>query len=615
MKGVFTQIKYMSQGVILREAKMSGMVVGIPIHTERRKQIMLGDAADLTAGTHSARPTIDIYGNNTAFDYRDGDVLHSLRLWIRKSSERPDQAIEMLDSGAAITIAKTNYGTSSLIVDAGAEPVKARTIPQAATYNNGTGKFSAIMTDIAAGDTIVTGGKIGKVGAPSISDGVTAASVTWANGAPSAGAKAVTDLYYDYTTDPVTAAPRGYVLYYSAIVYRTSIYGVHTISNPDQLTDMFGGESVTNPLSNLAMGAFLYTAANGFSSKFKICALDLRSKVDDGLEDVTPEDIMSTPTYWAGSTSKVDGQKDAYYLTTMTGNDAVQDLWEQYTITSSTTDRRRQKRYWAAKAVINGGVMEDEIRETFGSALHMEAERPSGELYEDGYIDGDSRVPFDKDADVEAAQATPMATNNERITYIGTEFASIGDVNIDGYLITAIIAGWRASNPLGYVSDWMAVPLLSMIPSVNGYYTDEDLDALQKAGWYMLTQETPGGPVVCYQQQTTAYDNASKAEESFIVAIDKALADIVETLTPYTKGGLENRVSSNLTAPVTARFIKKCNDAISGLATMYLEKEIFAAMEVIGVRVNEMRRYATEIDVKFTHYRPVREIYITGYIE
>lgn len=703
MKGIFTQIKYRAQGVILREAKLTGMVVGIPIVTEHRKQISIEAAADYTAASATAQPVIAIKGQNPAFTYVDQDVLYEngFRMWIRKSSEAKEDVVELLSAGAALDPASESYNVDETMVSV--NPVRNRaqgtytaTVTEAVSHV-ATITFSGLIPDIAAGDTISSSvdNVIGKIGTPRVEGGVTVAPVTWGPvgyevdagaGALDAGYK----LYYDYSADPITAAPRGYVMYFDSIVYRPSVYGVHTITTVDDLIDLFNENSLVNPLSNLASGAYFYTAANGFDSQFKICALDIRS--ESSLATTAPRDLLDSLTLWSAATSKVDMHKDVYYLTTMTDSASIQSAWEAYVNTSSAMARQREKRYWVARDIINGGDVDrngvdinSDIVGTFGNGYYGEKYYEAGLKYEDGYYPGgiateggaatltDSNraawvanaltgatieitngvgagqtrtvlsntgtvitvtenwdaVPnatskyriykpayFDKDADVEAAQATPMATNNERVTYIGCEWATIDETNIEGYHVAAIIAGWRASLPLGYVADDMKVPLITSIPSRSGYYSEDDLDALSAAGWYMLNQELDNSPVTCYIQKTTAYDSVEKGEESFIVALDSAMRDIRETLAPYIRGGLDNRISVDATAPVTVRYLAKLNAAISTVRYKYMQQqEVFSAMDVIAVRVSTISRTAAEIEVKFSHYYPAREIYVTGYVE
>ncbi|MDP3014073.1 MAG: hypothetical protein Q8M92_07530, partial [Candidatus Subteraquimicrobiales bacterium] len=174
----------------------------------------------------------------------------------------------------------------------------------------------------------------------------------------------------------------------------------------------------------------------------------------------------------------------------------------------------------------------------------------------------------------------------------------------------------RSNLQVGYDMSGMAVPLITSIPSRNGYYSDEDLDDLANAGWYMLQQESDGAPVVCYLQKTTAYDILEKSEESFIVALDFAMRDIRETCDPYTKGGLDNRISPNPTDTQTAAYLAKLNAAISPLRYKYVDTlKAFSVMEVVAVRVIEMKRTATDIIVRFVHYYPAREVYVTAYVE
>ena len=626
MKGIFTQIKYNAQGAILREATNTGMIVGLPIVTESKK-VVIPDAGDvdLAAIDNHFIPAIEIMGNNPAFSFLAGDILHSARVWIRKSSEDISEAYEL--TGTDCVLNKDEYGEDAAAVTV--NPVKHR-----------IDDYTDIAAKIEVGKvtTRSDAGQIGDTVVVIVNDSLYCGTLTsgsnvvgtefwyhvkWQDRASPAGELSgnLIALYYNYVEDVSGGAgdvssPRGYVLHVDLVVYCTSVYGVRTINSLDTLVGMFGNDALTNPTSNLACGAFLYGSANGWTNKFKICALDLRSM--SGLSDETPADLMALLVNWQTALySAVDMHRDAYYLVPLTANETIHDACEVYVNVSSGITRQKEKRLYVSKQITGVADAVTDMDDQFGNGKWGESDYPVGTLYQDGYEDGAETSFFNVDADVEAAMATPISVNNERVTYIGCEYATIDDINIEGYYVAAIIAGWRASLPLGYDASGMKVPLISSIPSGLGYYSEDQLDALASSGWYMLKQDIAGGPVECYLQKTTAYESVEKGEESFIVALDYCMRDIRATLAPYIRGGLENRVSAtNPDTPMTVRYLNKLNSAISLIRYKYVEKlEVFAAMEVVAVRLSEMKRTAAEVDVKFNHYYPVREITVTGYVE
>ncbi len=626
MKGIFTQIKYNAQGAILREATNTGMIVGLPIVTESKK-VVIPDAGDvdLAASANGFIPAIEIMGNNPAFSFLAGDILHSARVWIRKSSEDISEAYEL--TGTDCVLDKAEYGEDAAAVTV--NPVKHRIDDYAdlgAKIEVGQATISSDAGQI--GDTIVV-----RVDAslycgtltsgPGVAGSNFEYKVKWQDGASPAGEPSgdLIALYYNYVEDVSGGAggvssPRGYVLHVDQVVYCTSVYGVRSINSLDTLVGMFGNDALTNPTSNLACGAFLYGSANGWTNKFKICALDLRSV--SNLSDATPAELMDLLVNWQTALySAVDMHRDAYYLVPLTANETIHDACEVYVNVSSGITRQKEKRLYVSKQITGVADAVTDMDDQFGNGKWGESDYPVGTLYQDGYKDEAETLFFNVDADVEAAMATPISVNNERVTYIGCEYATIDDINIEGYYVAAIIAGWRASLPLGYDASGMKVPLISSIPSGLGYYSEDQLDALASSGWYMLKQDIAGGPVECYLQKTTAYESVEKGEESFIVALDYCMRDIRATLAPYIRGGLENRVSAtNPDTPMTVRYLNKLNSAISLIRYKYVEKlEVFAAMEVVAVRLSEMKRTAAEVDVKFNHYYPVREITVTGYVE
>ncbi|MDP3012648.1 MAG: hypothetical protein Q8M92_00305, partial [Candidatus Subteraquimicrobiales bacterium] len=297
MKGVFTRIEYMTQGVTMREAKNSGMVVGIPMVTEQQRMILPAEA-DITLASAGAQPSIDINGTNSAFPYIDGDVLFNMRAFVKKSSEPDSQLVEIFKGGSTIINDKTLYGEDDAL--ATFNPVKNKTLPEGVT-----GTWSALtriltlstpVDGISAGDTVITNAKKGKI--TTMRNGLTTAEagVVWDDGGAPEGVRNITSIYYDYTADPATRNSRGYVIKYDLVSYRTSIHGVKRINKVDDLTDMFGRNTLENPLSNLGVGALLYAASSSFSQKFKTCALDLRNV--EGLEDESPLDLMDSVVLW-----------------------------------------------------------------------------------------------------------------------------------------------------------------------------------------------------------------------------------------------------------------------------------------------------------------------------
>ncbi|MDD2297660.1 MAG: hypothetical protein PHX79_07595, partial [Sphaerochaetaceae bacterium] len=560
-----------------------------------------------------------------AFSFLAGDILHSARVWIRKSSEDISEAYEL--TGTDCVLDKAEYGEDAAAVTV--NPVKHRIDDYAdlgAKIEVGQATISSDAGQI--GDTIVV-----RVDAslycgtltsgPGVAGSNFEYKVKWQDGASPAGEPSgdLIALYYNYVEDVSGGAggvssPRGYVLHVDQVVYCTSVYGVRSINSLDTLVGMFGNDALTNPTSNLACGAFLYGSANGWTNKFKICALDLRRV--SNLSDATPAELMDLLVNWQTALySAVDMHRDAYYLVPLTANETIHDACEVYVNVSSGITRQKEKRLYVSKQITGVADAVTDMDDQFGNGKWGESDYPVGTLYQDGYKDEAETLFFNVDADVEAAMATPISVNNERVTYIGCEYATIDDINIEGYYVAAIIAGWRASLPLGYDASGMKVPLISSIPSGLGYYSEDQLDALASSGWYMLKQDIAGGPVECYLQKTTAYESVEKGEESFIVALDYCMRDIRATLAPYIRGGLENRVSAtNPDTPMTVRYLNKLNSAISLIRYKYVEKlEVFAAMEVVAVRLSEMKRTAAEVDVKFNHYYPVREITVTGYVE
>jgi len=622
MKGVFTQIEYAARGAILREADMPGMILGLPIATETKKRITLDRENDLSIVANV--PKYMIYGDNASFNYIDGDILGNANVFVKPTS---GTEYYELPAGQITEEDKLNYGTVNKLM--AIYPVIKRTVKQGAkatvTDTTVITTGSSGITELESGDTIVITKEeatwYGLVGTVTQVGDETEASVEWKGDNPGQQVTGcdVIYAYYDYTGESI-GLTRGFDIGLDMIVYRTSIKGVYTIDSPDDIYSMFGTDAPTNPLSNLAHGAFLYGAANSFVDKYYIAACDL-TLIDD-IEDETVSDLMADIILWTALLPEIDPYKNAYHLVPLSPSDSIRDLMIGYIDTASVMARKSEKHGYFSVPIINDGDIEtdEEIAETFGNALYGKEGYTTGNKYANGYVKGEEVIHFVPNTDVESATGVPPATNNERVTFIGMEYAVIGSgstaINIEGYYIAAIIAGWRSRLPLAYVMDDMAIPLISSIPCTGSYYSDDQRNALAASGWYMLYQDTNNGPVMCWLQMTTGYDSQERREQSFIVALDNLARDLRATFAPYTKGGLDNRISQDPEDPVTKTYLATLNSASGLVKNKYtVAQKVFAGFEVVGVTVNEMRRTATDIRIKVNHYYPAREIYITITVE
>lgn len=584
--------------------------------------------------TDTCQTTLKIRGTDLPDDYVAGDVLHSASFKIKRAG-----ADDYITISLNSEIVKANYGTGDVVAEL--ELFSEVVSDEAGVYEYDPLAMTLTINDkdytsnVSVGDTIVLMPQSGKTyekkciltvtEAPYFEMGksiIGARPVNFTGAVEGALYKVSTySIYTDYAGatlgTPGNPGKRGYALYCDYVVYRTSEKGVRTISSVADLVNVYGSISIANPLSNLPFGAYMYALASGMANKFKVCALDLSGVLPATLMEITPETIMGTSSYWLAATTEIDKHKDIYYLATLTGDATIQDTYISYVNTASGMQRGREKMYYMPKSIINGGdLSESGIPASFGNYYYGDQDNYEvARKYSDGYIgEGGAAVPFNKDADVELAASVPMPYNNERVVFIGAEYASIGDINIEGYYLSAIIAGWRSAMPVAYVADDMKVPLITDLPSRDGYYSGDDLDALASSGWYML-QQTGNGPITCYMQKTTAYDSEEKGEESLVIALDMAMRDIRAALKQYIKGGLNNRKSPNGIGPLSERYLASLNAAIAFVRDKYMKAEVFSALDIISVLPSETSRTATNVVVRFMHYYPAREIYVTGYVE
>jgi hypothetical protein len=613
MKGAFTQIKYSAQGVALRNADSMGMIVGVPI--VRKDRIVLSVAsANIAVGDDSPLKTVNITGDASEHGYRDGDILQSIEVYVRGSDEASEAATK-LDSIATTLGA---YGTSELIYAAALVCDKAQGASWVATmsYSSKVKLVTEPLSGVSVGDIakISSGsGELESTGQYLIVDILTDGYTIEYIGGDELSLSDVTVLgiYYDYSYNYIADKPRGFIMEMSTTVYRAGMRGVNTINTMNDISDMFGESSLTDPLSDLAFGAFMFGSANGWKDKFKICPLNMSLA-----PSATPAEARSNAMLWAEACNKyVDTHKDAYYIVPLTTGKAAQDTVISYVNVSSALGKKSKKRVYLSRRIagINNEITDAQMSDYYGCGKWGDEDYVSGRMYIDGYP---GKLYLDVDADVGLAMSVPMSYDSERVTFIGCEHASIGSINIDGYHIAAIIAGWRSSLPMGYDASDMKVPLLTNIASGQAFYPEAQMEDLARTGWYMLSQDISSSPVLCYKQKTSAYDNLDKSEESLVVALDMCMKDIGKALAPHIRGGMDNRATNTDTdAPATARYIDKLNAALSAVRHKYtVVNEVFAALQVVAVRMSTIKRDAAEIDIKFSHYYPVREIYVTGHV-
>jgi hypothetical protein len=295
-------------------------------------------------------------------------------------------------------------------------------------------------------------------------------------------------------------------------------------------------------------------------------------------------------------------------------------LYKEYAVSSSATDQKREKHLYAAQPIIGlglsvetdgGDVSEvDDIVAAFGNTYYglTEYEDVLTNKYIDDLleIDGTHALRLSKTESIELAAGVPGGYDCERMTLIGNEYACIGDVIIEGHYIAAIVAGWRASQEIGYVLTNVGVPLITSLPSAEWYDTD-DMEVLANAGWFMLYQEMVGGPIINYWQKTTAQDILEKKEQSLVIGLDHVAKTIRDTVDPTCIAkGLANRISTvNPNAPTNIRFLRKVNNALAGPKHYYcVQKEFLADFKVVAVTPNTATRDATDIKVEVSHLYP-----------
>ncbi len=669
--GVFTNILYQIQGSSLVAPTRGAVVVGVPLRVSKKTYhgpILVGDL------------TIDATEDNK-MKLNDAEKMQAngdMKLFIRKAGEEDPAAIQMSTAyyfNTNPTISKTNYNNDGIATITFLSTDFLRQIGK----NYGGANLTYTMD--AGGEIVTVGGSnatkfmsLLEVGQcfyhgdddkyyEILSIDVGNSQFTLVEVVTGALAASVDDsIWYDYLGSNMnTPKVRRPVLLYDIIVQKTDISGLYTITSVGDLVDKFGSESLEDPDSNLAFGAFLHLAANGGVNQFRIYAIPV-----DGTDALST--ILAANTSWVAAQESINGVSTAFFIVPLTDNETVLSGFKTWAETQSGTDYKREKQVFISEKVVNGGngltYGEDGDEFTIseiaaasdgsktvvtigaGEAADIKAGMVFSATYGGITVESDviavdtsnDTFTVNKDygstfgdlsaevlswpqdslfcdsgytpqTDADTAVTVPNGYDSQRVVLCGPYYAMMGDTKLFGYHIAVIVAGYVSSKILGYVFTNDALPLITWLPTIN-YFTINQLEAIKDSGWFMLHQEMEGAPIGIYHQKTTAQAILEKKELSIVIVTVSVAQAIRSTLRPHVAKGVDNSISHEATnSAKNRRYIKKLNNDLATIRYKFVnEIECLADFKVIGVAANVVNRDQVDNKVEIKHYYPVNRI-------
>lgn len=676
--GSFTSIIYEMQGNTLTVPEREGVVVGVPQRVA--KKLYYGPVT-------SVDYTLDATESNKMKTHIGDKLVAStdLRLYIRTAGESNSEAIEMntinhfstkpavsisnynSDGLDAVTMLATdflkqigkNYGganltftmavTSAVVTVGGSNATAFMLLLEAGqcfyhpTDDSGSGVYYEILSVDTANSQFTL-----------VEDAVLAL----------AAVATTPKVYYDYLGASMnTVKARRPVVLYDIIVQRPIVSGLYTITTVNDLIDLFDAESLEDPDSNLAFGAFLHLAANGGLYQMRLYAIP----VDGSTATAT---ILETSATWVTAQQKMAAIKTAYYIAPLTDNETTLGLFKTWAVGMSSTENKKEKIVFISEKIVNSGNGVD-YETSFASANALTATAAAatgantvitlggaqtiladaqigmkfsatydGQVVESNVIavndDSDNftvdvdygstyddlSTPklywpqdslfmdsgYDAQSDVDVAINVPNGYATQRVVLCAPYYATMGTTNLVGYYVASIIAGYISAREVGEGTTGATPPSVTWLPTIN-YFTITQLEALKNAGWFLLNQEMEGAPVTIYHQNTTDQVTIEKKELSLVIALDTLAQTVREMQKPYIARGLANRISSNPSSQQNVRYIKKLNGGLSQIKYSFItQKEIFGDFKVIGISVNTHNSDQIDTHIEVTHLYPVNRI-------
>jgi len=368
-------------------------------------------------------------------------------------------------------------------------------------------------------------------------------------------------------------------LYITMSSQKSGLSGTKTITGIDEWSSYFGKASSAHPEDNLGYASlnFLYNSPNAFKIHFIPV---------DGTSSIAS--LLSNSALWLSEYDKTINFEEPYFVVACSDSQSVNQVIQTRIDAMSLSSGRRERRMYISRCILN-----------------------LGKGYKNPYTKGDMYLDtnYNHSDDVNIAKDIPAIYQDSRVVLCGPYYAHDGTYLIESYNIAILFAAAECSASLGESLTFSTIPGFNMLPATN-YFSDADYEVLKNNGWNLVTQSTVSAPVKGFHQTTTDVSSLELKEGSLVIIVDALSKDIRKTLDNYIANGTANRIAKGSpTDPVSVKYIKKLNDALSSLRTYYTTTiKALAGFKITQISINETNSDQVDFHVEINHLYPVNRI-------
>lgn len=390
----------------------------------------------------------------------------------------------------------------------------------------------------------------------------------------------------------------------TAVVYK-NITGVKNIYEYNDIEKMFGSQSVTNPVTNLAFGSMLFNTIS--NTAFKIYALDIVSECEGKQRSSSDTDIsylINNFTLWTKALQKLRTISTAYFIIPLTFDETILSAYNSHVQVCSSYEERKTRRLYMSSTIRNITV---DILKRYGNYWGKKGLETTGDSF-NKYSDENISSFTSMEAVVDRLITSAKRANSEFVTVTAPDFAVMGDVRIEGYFISLIHAArmcyyTSSLENLGYGMTGEVYPYITGLPTIH-FFSENDKETIKNNGITLVNQDMDGGVVSCYAQNTTNTNSTSEKEESLVICRHFLSKQIIKQLSPRISTGKYNRISRDATDDASKKYLSLINQDIMTIVYNYVKVfEVFASIEVIGITPSK------ESDGVINYELQVKELY------
>lgn len=193
------------------------------------------------------------------------------------------------------------------------------------------------------------------------------------------------------------------------------------------------------------------------------------------------------------------------------------------------------------KYVIEAVISENRVR-IAGTEGELPADASGGPSATELYRVGRN---LDKDGQVTELSAITQAYNESRLTMVwpgsvlvsGVTDASTGlQSKQPGYYLAAAVGGMIAGNPPHQNFSSLSINGFDQVFNSSGYFSDDQIDALSAAGWYVVLQDSAAAPPYSVHSVTTDPATLESSELMIVKNFDYVSLFYKGVITPFLKG-------------------------------------------------------------------------------